>query len=502
MNALELKTAIESLSIQQDMDKEAVMGVLSETILSEFAEYMNVQDEDIILEADENYSVNLFLAKEVVEEVSDPALELTLEDAKKYDKKAVVGSKVKIPIRFDDLDRRNIRKLNSVLLQKLRNIHNEVLFREYKAKEGQLISGAFIRKSGRDLFIDIGKTEARLPWREQSPREFFKQGDKVRTLLKEVIMDENNRLSIILSRRDPNFVKRLFELEVPEIADGVVKIKTIVREAGQKTKMVVYSSKTGVEPVGSCVGLGGIRIKAVIKEMFGEKIDVIPLLPDLKEFLARAMQPAKVSRILVINEDDHDALVVVDDESFPLAIGKGGGTIKHASALTGWKLKLKTDSQIQKNPEILQIFSKAEELFGGNVESDLHQLTEIDEEIIVRLMNSGILSIADLYTKNVIELARIAGISEEDARKIRQTLDEQVEIVDDEKELAKVREEYLNEFEDEIEGVSTDEEIKEEIQQVEYLVCPNCAFEFEYKKQTHCPSCGAEFEFEEKEELV
>ncbi|MBN8217635.1 MAG: transcription termination factor NusA [Spirochaetes bacterium] len=508
MNAEELKTAVEALSIQKDLDKNAIVDVLVSTFQSELADYFNVNDRDVLFELDKEFQSVAFLLKDVVEddEDADEILEINLEQARRYDKNATIGKKVRVPIDFSTLDRRHIRNLNSVLVQKLRNIHNEVLFREYKAKEGQLIHGTLIRRSGRDFFIDIGKTEAKLPWREQSPREIasLRQGDKVKCLLKEVLLDENSRLSIILSRRDPNFVKRLFEIEVPEIADGVVKIRAIVREAGTKTKMSVFATKTGVEPVGACVGLSGIRIKAVIKELYGEKIDVIPFGADLKIFLSRAMQPAKVTRILVIQdtEEEKEALVVVDDESFPLAIGKGGVNIKLAQALTGWRIKLKTDSQIAKNPEIIQIFSKAEEIFSNSVESDLHQLTEIPEELIVRLMNAGILSIAELYSKNVHELARIPGLTDDEAKLIRKTLDEQVEIVEDEKDLAARREQYMAEFEDELSGVSTDEEIKEEIQQVEYLVCPSCSFEFEYKNQTHCPSCGVEFEFEEREELV
>lgn len=508
MNAEELKIAVETLSVQKDLDKEAIIDVLVSTFQSELADYFNVNDRDVLFELDKDFNSNAYLVKEVVEDDvdADETLEIPLEIARKHDKNITLGKKVRVPIDMGTLDRRHIRNLNSVLVQKLRNIHNEVLYREYKQKEGQLIHGSIIRRSGRDFFIDIGKTEAKLPWREQSPREIasLQQGDKIKCLLKEVILDENARLSIILSRRDPTFVKRLFEIEVPEIADGVVKIRAIVREAGTKTKISVYSTKTGVEPVGACVGLSGIRIKAVIKELFGEKIDVIPFGADLKIFLSRAMAPAKVTRILVIQdtEEEKEALVIVDDESFPLAIGKGGINIRLAQALTGWRIKLKTDSQIAKNPEILQIFSKAEEIFSNSTDSDLHQLTEVPEELIVRLMNAGILSIAELYTKNVHELARLPGITEEEATLIRKTLDEQVEIVEDEKDLAARREQYMAEFEDEIDGVSTDEQIKEEIQQVEYLVCPSCQFEFEYKNQTHCPSCGAEFEFEEREELV
>ena len=500
MNTLELKDAVETYTIQHGLKKGEVIDVLSDVIVNEFSEFLNVLDDDIYLEVEDDYNISLFLKKDVVSEKNDPQMELTLEEALKIDNMAQLGGVVKSPINLNILNRRDIKRFNSLLMQKLKNVNKEILYREYKAKEGKILSGTFIRRAGRDMFIDIGKTEGKLPYRDQSPKEFYKQGDKVRCYLKEVILDENNRLFIHLSRTDPNMIKKLFEIEVPEITEGIVKIKTIVREPGHKVKMSVYSTKFEVEPVGACVGLSGIRIKSVIKELGGEKIDVIPFSSNTKDFLARSMQPAKVDKVLIINDNEKEAIVVVSDESYPLAIGRGGMNIRLASRLTGWKINLKASSQIEKHPEIMKIFSKAESIFNNDVESDLHQLTEVGEKLIVKLMNAGILNISDLYEKKVDELSKIEGISIEDAKFIRNTLDELVEVVDDEEMAKTTQDEYLNEFEDEISGVNTDEKIVEEVQLVDYLQCPNCDYEFEYTGQERCPSCKAEFELTEEAE--
>lgn len=499
--SLELKDAIEGISLQTEIQKQDIINILKEVLTFEFSEFLNVMDDDLDVEVDENFTAKLFQIKEVISTVEYPATEVSLEEATKYTENPEEGDMVRVPVQFDILDRRTIKQIFSNLNYRLRNLHKELIYKELKEKEGSLVTGTIIRRSGRDIFMTVDKTEGRLPYREQSPREFFKQGDKTKVLLKQVELDENNRLSVLLSRTDPEIVRNLFSIEVPEVADGTVRIRDIVREAGQKIKMSVSSNKAGVEPVGACVGLSGIRIKAVITELSGEKIDVIPYNTNPREFIARAMQPAKVLKVLIINEEDKEALVVVDDESLPLAIGKGGTNIKLATKLTGWNINLKTQAQIAKKPEILEILSKADDIFSFDASSDLHQLTEIDEELIVRLMNSGIITIAELYEKTVNEIAKIEGISEENAKTIRKVLDEMVEVVDEEDDFA-TRERYMNEFEDELQGVNTDEQIDEEFQQVEFLVCPSCGFEFEYTNQSACPSCGVEFEFEEEEEEV
>lgn len=504
MNTLDLRDAVENISLQNEIEKSDIIEILQEVIADEFSEYLNILEDHLVVEVDDDMVFKLYIKKEIVETVEDDMLELTQAEASEYAGEQELGANINVPVDFSILERRNIKRFNSILTQKLKNIHKLVLYKEYKSREGQLIQGTFLRKNHRDIFLDIGKTEVRLPYREQNPKEFYNQGDKIRVYLKEVSLDENNRLGIVVSRIDPNLVKRLFELEVPEVADGVVKIKTIVREPGYKVKMTVYSTKVGVEPVGACVGLSGVRIQEVIKELGGERIDVLPFNNNTKELLARSLQPAKVerSKVLIVNEEDQEALVVVNDEDYPRAIGKGGVNYKLACRLTGWKMNIKTESQIMKNPEILQIFNRAEELFSTSGETDLNQLTEIDEELIVRLMNAGIMTISDLYEKKLTEIAAIEGIGSENAQLIRKTLDEMVEVVETESDVEAAQQEYLNEFEDELQGVETEEKFEEEIQHVEYLVCPNCNFEFEYTNQTHCPSCNIEFEFEEEVEEI
>ena len=504
--ALELKTAVESISIQQDLNKQDVLDVLVSTIQSELSEYFNLQEDDIHLNVDEECRVSAYRNYDVVDEVTDDSLEKTVEQARALDKNAKLGSRVREAINFQTLDRRNIRRLYSVLKQKLNNIHNEVLFKEYQGKEGGLVTGTFLRKYGRDIFLDIGKTEAKLPWREQSPREFFKQGDRVRCLLKKVELDENSRLSIVLSRKDPAFVHELFKIEVPEIADGVVKIKEIVREAGTKTKMSVYATRPGVEPVGACVGLSGMRIKNVIKELSGEKIDVVPFGSDVRVLLTRALQPAKVLNIFVISESEKEVMVEVEAESYPLAIGKGGFNIRLAQALTGWKIRLKSQEQLDKSTnDIRHILSNVQDKFRA-METDLHQLSDVvPEETLVKLLTNGITTVQELNDKNVLELARLPKMTEEEAQLVRRVLDEQVEVIYDEEELSRLKEEgqeYLDDLEDTLEEtleeVSAPTEETERYEEQLVVECPSCSKEFDFKNQTNCPHCGVGLEFDEE----
>ena len=496
-NTLELKTAIEDIHFNNGIETERLVLSLKEAIASQFSDFLNVFEEDVFVEINEDYKVSLFLVKEVVEKAGvDDFIEISLADAKKIEAEINLGEKIKIPLNFDILNRKQIKNLNKHLVYLIKNINKELLYQEYKSKEGSVINGTFIHRKGRDMFIDLGKTEGRLSWSEQIPREKYQQGDKIRCYLKEVSF-EDNRLCINLSRTDVNFVKKLFELEVPELVEGVVRIKSIVRNSGHKIKMTVVSNNSSVEPVGACVGLSGVRIKAVIKELGGEKIDVIPFTTNIKEFLGRAVQPGEVQNVLIIDQEAKESIVIVSDETYPLAIGRGGVNIKLASALTDWKINLKTVSQIQKNPEILKIFNKADNVFIND--SDLEKLTQLDEAIIVKLLNSGVLYINELIDKSINELNKIENISESEAKLIREALDESVEVVEEDQIPELARQEYTNEFEDEISGVVTDEVFEEEIQQVEYLVCPSCSYEFEYTNQEKCPSCNVEFEFAEEE---
>lgn len=497
-NSLELKEAVERISIQTDVSKEDIIETLEYVIIAEFSEYLNVMDDDLEAEIDDDFTVRLFLLKEIVEEVEYASTEISKEEASQYSEETELGEFVRVPVDFTILNRRTIQHF-------LRNLHynintraTELIYKKMLEKKGTIVTGKIIRKNRRDFFIDIGKVEGRLPFWEQSPGEIYKQGSKIKVLIKEVELNEKKQLNITLSRADTDFIKELFALEVPEITEGAVVIDEIVRIPGKKIKMSVRATKTGVEPVGACVGLSGVRINAIIREINNERIDVIPNNGKLQEFITRALQPAKVKKVLIVNEEKREVLVIVDDESYPLAIGKGGTNIKLATEISNWSINLKTESQIAKHPEILDLLSKTDELFSSGQDSDLQQLTDIDEEILVKFMNAGIMTIAELYEKSAKDIAAIDGIDMAKAKEIRTMLDEMVEIIDDDENQTD-RSDYMSEIEDEIEGVNTDEKIEEEIKQVEFLVCPSCNFEFEYTDQTKCPSCGIEFEFEEEE---
>ena len=500
MKSTELKVAIETISIANNIEKQVVSDILIETIKEKLVEYVNVFEEDIDIIIDANFNFCLSLKNEALEffkrifskEMQEVKEENSLE-------KVVISKELSYIIIDKVLKRGAIRDFNRNLKYRLNNIKSDVLYKEYKAKEGSVISGTFLREKGKAMVIGLesksGITEGEIHYREQMPNEKFKQREHIKCFVKEVKLDNRNRLFIELSRKDPRLITKLFEKEVEEIATGIVKIKGIVRDAGKKTKIAVYSIKSEVEPVGACVGLHGNRIKSLITELKGERIDVIPFSKDIHTFISKALSPGKVVKILPIDERENKVLVVVEDETYALAIGKAGVNIKLASKLTGWDINVRTESQINKHPEVLKIFSQIDQLFV-NDDTDLSQLTGIDEEILVKFMNAGIMTISELYDKTVEEISKIEGVGKENANKIREILDEIVEVVETEDELQKGRQDYLSEVEDKIEGVDTEEKLEEEILQIEYLICPSCEFEFEFKEQNACPSCNAEFEFE------
>lgn len=482
-STLDLKGIIESLSINNEIDPQEVAVSLTEIIKEELSEYLNILDEDIEASFDENLQLNLFLKKHVREVKEHPILDMTPAEAKALGLPENVGEVVNAPFPIHSLSRQDIKSLNFKFIRKLRELRTNNQYKEYKQKESQLISGTFLRKMGRDMIIQIGDAEGKLSYREQIPMEHYRQGDNIRVYVKEVKM-ENNRLNILLSRIDPHFIIRLFENEVEELKDGIVKVKSIVREVGRKTKIAVYSTKSDVEPVGACVGLYGNRIKAVIKELNNERIDIIHYTTNIKDYIARALDVGNIKEILLINRDQKEALVIVDDESYPMVIGRNGSNIKLASRLVGWEISIRKESQIQKHPEIIKVFSKIDDFFERETEEeDISRLTDIEEEVLVKIMNSGINTISKLYKKSTDEIAQIEGVGREKALKVRKLLDEIVEIVEEESSDGNV--------------VSSSK--GEEIQQIEYLVCPSCNHEFEYSEENKCPNCQSEFEFEDGE---
>lgn len=497
-HTIDLKEIIQNISMKDDLQPEMIIETINEVMRSDFSDLIDLPERHIKVEVDEELKMRIFLLKKIVERKQDVYTEMTLEEfsnlasEEKGDNTPQLGEDVWIPFNLSQINRNDILSLNRIILGRIRGIKKDSLYQEYKTKEGSIIKGNFLRKLNRDMIISLSNAEGRLSYKEQVWSERYQQGETVRSLIKSVSININNQLNIELSRKDPILVMKLFENEVQEIVDGIIKVKSIVRDAGRKTKMAVFSIRKEVEPVGACIGHYGNRIKSVMKELRGERVDVIGYSDNIREYITRAISPGKVLKVLLINEKNKEALVVVDDASYPLAIGRNGINVKLASQLVGWELNVRTQTQMEKHPEILKVFSKIDSLFVTH-ESNLEKLTGVDEGILVKVLNAGINTIEELYDKSIEELERIEGLDRGSAKKLRQVLDEMVEVVESEEEARKL---YREEMEDEIQDIGTEEEIQEEIQQVEFIVCPSCDFEFEYSDQTHCPNCDIEFEFD------
>lgn len=504
VDAEELILAIGEIALKNNISKEEAMESIENVVREKVSEILNV-DEDSLKVSFNDEGIGFELERQVVatleEEQKDKILYLAVESIKdkKEQKKVQVGDILCSPIEIEDLLSRNqIAFINRTIFNSFKDIKKIIFYKKYLEKVGTLITGTLIRKQNRDLFISFeeDQIEGKLSYQEQSPIEKFNFGDKVRVLIKEVSLNDRGRLEISLSRSDEEFFRNLLKVEIPEYAEGNVDIEKIVRHAGRKTKMSVYSKKKGIEPVGAFVGLSGSRIKEVIKELQGERIDIIPFNEDIKQYAVKAIQPGEAVNVLIIDKEEKKILVIVTDDSYALAIGKDGINIKLASQLIDWDVSVRTKTQIQSNPDSMEIFIKAENynLLHKDISSDIEQLEGLEERIIVRLMNAGIYKIEDIIDKSDVEISRIEGLTKEDAFNIKKMIEENVEIVEDEQE---IENKYYKEFEDEVESNEEDSKVVEEIQDVEYVECPECGFEFEYEGQNSCPSCKVEFEVEE-----
>ncbi len=291
----------------------------------------------------QTFDINIFEIKKVVEEVKDPSAEISIEEVKqKYVDKGI-GDTVEVPLSIQDFGRIAVQTAKHVLFQKIRDIERSQIFEEFKDKVGNIVSGTVLRKEKGNFYILVGKAEAILPEKEVLPQDNLKRGDIVKAYIFEVRQTSKEPI-IKLSRTHPNFVVGLFTLEVPEIQDGIVKIKSIARDPGERTKIAVESKDPSVDPVGACVGMKGTRVQAVVRELKGERIDIIPYSEDISFFIAKALTPATVLKV-GINEKDKTAVVVVENDQLSLAIGKKGQNVRLASRLTGWNIDVLSESE-------------------------------------------------------------------------------------------------------------------------------------------------------------
>jgi transcription termination/antitermination protein NusA len=349
-----LKHTIDQIVKEKAIDKQVIIEALEQAVLTAAnKKYRNTRD----LEAHYNEEigeVELFEFVTVVEEVQDSYKEIDLEEAREADPEVEVGDSLGMKMDASGFSRIAAQTAKQVIIQRVREAERETIFNDFKDRIGELINGVVRRFEKGDLVVDLGRAEAILSHKEQAPREVYRQGDRVKALITDIRMTTKGP-QILLSRVHPNVIVKLFEAEVPEIAEGIVEVMGVVREPGSRTKIAVYSHDSDVDPVGACVGMRGSRVQNVVSELRGEKIDIIPWSEDIARFACNSLAPAVVSKVYV-DEEGREMEIVVADDQLSLAIGKRGQNVRLAAKLIGWKIDIKSETRAAE-AELLQFAS-------------------------------------------------------------------------------------------------------------------------------------------------
>jgi N utilization substance protein A len=353
----ELISVIDELGRQKGIEKSRVIGAI-EAALQMAAKKRFGQAENIQVEIDSKTGeISVVSKKTIVDAVTNPKTEVSLQEARQFDSEAEVGDEIGSVIEMSDLGRIAAQTAKQVIFQKVREAEWEAVQKEYSTRQGDLVNGIILGMERRNYLVDLGKTEAVLPIQEQIPRETYRNGDRVKAMLLEVRRTPKD-VQVILTRSHPQFVSKLFELEVPEVLEKIVEIKSIVREPGDRTKIAVTSREKAVDPVGACVGIKGSRVQAVVRELRGEKIDIITWTSDPRVFIAEALNPASIEKVGV-DEEKKSALVVVADSQLSLAIGKNGQNVRLAAQLTNWRIDIRSESQWAEAPDVALVAAAA-----------------------------------------------------------------------------------------------------------------------------------------------
>lgn len=471
--------AIKQLQQEKGISEELVLKTVENFLLAAYKRKYGHCDNAVVKFNDDRSDVEVFAQKKVVEKVLFPIEELTLEEALKYNSNSELGDDLLIPVDKSEFDRVAVQSAKQKAKQDLRDIQKDTLYSEFKDKAGEMIIGYYQREKAGNIFVDLGKTEGILPKRYQSPRETYRPGDRIKALVYEVNREKGG-LQIVLTRSHSEFVQNIFELEVPEIADGTVIVHKIVREPGYRTKIAVSSNRDDVDPVGACVGLKGIRIQAIVKELEGEKIDIVKYESSPASYIKNALSPAKVSDVYILDHAKKSALAVVSDDQLSLAIGKQGLNVRLANRLVDWNIDVKTYDQFDEMDVSIEAYDAANALFGDDSDEIVHvsELPGITDKLVGILKANNIELIETLVSTNHNELLSLPGLSSEDTAILEGIIRDNVEIVNEEyqEEAEEVQEEFDDEFE-----------------------CPECGEPITLDMEA-CPKCGVGLSFEVEEE--
>jgi len=405
--------SIEILSKEKGIDPQIVLDAVKDAMLVAARKHYRTEGELEATLDERSGAIQIFAIKRVVEKVEDPDNEIALGDAVKYDPQATVGSVVKIPLDTDVLGRIAAQTAKQVILQKVREAERETVYAEFADRVGDLVNCTVKRVEGPDLIVDIGRTEARLPRKEQSRTESFSVGDRIRCVIKSVEKSGKNA-GVTVSRAAPELVVRLFEQEVPEIYDGTVEIKGCAREAGERTKIAVASRDRDVDSVGACVGMKGMRVQSIIRELRGEKIDIIQYSDDPVQFATNALSPARISRVTILDPERKHMEVIVDDSQLSLAIGKRGQNVRLAARLLGWHIDIKSEEEKRQ-----EIESEMTSIVVPGAPVSVLADHGLPEAVINALAGAGVNTVEQLGGMTPEQLEAIEGIEPETIQTIQ-----------------------------------------------------------------------------------
>ncbi|MBZ4672279.1 transcription termination factor NusA [Deferribacterales bacterium Es71-Z0220] len=408
----EFAKVADELGREKGLSRSMLSEVLREAIVTAVHKKIGKYGEPEVTVDIEKGTIKILIPKEVSEEIDSKWHEISIEEAKKYKENPQLGDIVMVPTTLEALGRQAAIAAKNKLLEKIRDAERQVIYEQFQNKVGEILNGTVLKTERDNLVVNIGKAEAILPKRESIPADFFGRGDYVRALLLEIRVVKGWP-QLILSRTHPEFLKKLFEMEIPEVYEGIIDVKGVAREPGDRAKVAVYSTNSNIDPVGACIGLKGVRINSISQELRGEKIDVIEWSPDPVKYVCNAISPAQVL-LTNIFEDEETIEVVVPDDELSLAIGKKGQNVKLAAMLTGWRLDVLKESEYNEIRKVRLIeqeqeFKEFDELYN------LEHIDVLTDEMVRRLVDAGIDDVEKLSTSNLEEVAAALEISDEEA---------------------------------------------------------------------------------------
>ena len=477
---------VRKFALEKELDEDLALKIVEQTLKAAYKTAFKTDVNAVVITGDD--AVSIYARKKIVDDVVNPVLEVDIEEATKLAPDCELGDELLFELDPKDFKRGSIQAGVQRVHQSTREIQKDSIYSEYKAKEGEIIIGYYQRKKNDNIYVDLGKVEGLLPRKFQLPQEIYHPNDRIKALIKEVKKHrQSNVVQLILSRTDPDFVRRLMELEVPEIYDNIVELYKIVREPGYRTKVAVISHREDVDPVGACVGPKGTRIQTIITELEGEKIDVLEYSSDPAVFIANALSPAEVLDVVILDTEKRTALAVVAESQLSIAIGKQGLNVRLANRLADWSIDVKTEKQFQEMDIHAETRKAAEELFNDDV-ALLTEVEGIDPDVLALLHENHIETVEQLLDTPREELCALPGMSEEKVNALETLISESFEIVDE-------NQEPEQEVQSKNQPISASAEDEEE----EVYECPKCGAPITID-MTVCPNCGVGLSFEYEDE--